>query len=69
MATPLQRTRVLRLYRNSLKNVLSWAVRREVFYAEVSGSGSLPALEKNTLILEQANNRHLIAEQSPGISP
>ena len=35
MATPVQRLRAIHLYRHSLKNMLSWAVRREVFYVEV----------------------------------
>ena len=30
------RLRAIHLYRHGLKNMLSWAVRREVFYAEVS---------------------------------
>lgn len=40
MATALQRTRAIRLYRHSLKNMLSWAVRREVFYEEVRPGGT-----------------------------
>ena len=32
----LQKLRAIHLYRRGLKNMLSWAVRREVFYAEVS---------------------------------
>jgi hypothetical protein len=41
MATPVQRLRAMHLYRNSLKQMLSWAVRREVFYVEVRlGVGS-----------------------------
>lgn len=35
MATALQRIRAIHLYRHGLKNMLSWAVRREVFYVEV----------------------------------
>ena len=35
MATPLQRLRTMHLYRQSLKNMLSWAARREIFYVEV----------------------------------
>lgn len=35
MATAVQRLRAIHLYRHSLKNMLSWAVRREVFYEEV----------------------------------
>lgn len=35
MATAVQRLRAIHLYRHSLKNMLSWAVRREVFYVEV----------------------------------
>lgn len=35
MASAVQRLRAIHLYRHSLKNMLSWAVRREVFYAEV----------------------------------
>lgn len=35
MATPAQRLRAIHLYRNSLKNALSWVVRREAFYTEV----------------------------------
>lgn len=35
MATPVQRLRAIQLYRNSLKTMLSWAVRREVFWVEV----------------------------------
>eukprot|EP00887_Chlorella_sp_A99_P002205 scaffold21.g2205.t1 len=34
MATAIQRTRAIHLYRHALKNMLSWAVRREVFYPE-----------------------------------
>ncbi|KAL4855791.1 NADH dehydrogenase [ubiquinone] 1 beta subcomplex subunit 9 [Chlorella vulgaris] len=34
MATALQRIRAIHLYRHGLKNMLSWAVRREVFYVE-----------------------------------
>ncbi|KAL4444703.1 hypothetical protein ABPG77_002520 [Micractinium sp. CCAP 211/92] len=34
MATAVQRLRAIHLYRHSLKNMLSWAVRREVFYVE-----------------------------------
>ena len=30
------RERALLLYRHSLKQILSWSVRREIFYAEVS---------------------------------
>jgi len=37
MATAVQKLRAIHLYRHSLKNMLSWAVRREVFYAEVGG--------------------------------
>ena len=39
MATAVQRLRAIHLYRHSLKNMLSWAVRREVFYVEVRGAG------------------------------
>ena len=35
MATPVQRSRVIRLYRSSLKNMLDWVVRRDLFYDEV----------------------------------
>jgi len=35
MATPAQRLRAIHLYRNGLKHMLSWAIRREVFYVEV----------------------------------
>ena len=35
MASAVQRLRAMRLYRTSLKEMLSWAVRREVFYVEV----------------------------------
>ncbi|PRW45557.1 NADH dehydrogenase [ubiquinone] 1 beta subcomplex subunit 9 [Chlorella sorokiniana] len=34
MVSAVQRLRAIHLYRHSLKNMLSWAVRREVFYAE-----------------------------------
>ncbi len=36
MATALQRQRAMHLYRHSLKAIISWAVRREIFYEEVS---------------------------------
>lgn len=36
MASPAQRVRAMQLYRHALKNVISWAVRREIFYEEVS---------------------------------
>lgn len=36
MASALQKLRAVHLYRHSLKTMLSWAVRREVFYVEVS---------------------------------
>ncbi|KDD73216.1 hypothetical protein H632_c2416p0 [Helicosporidium sp. ATCC 50920] len=32
MATAVQKARIVHLYRHGLKNILSWAVRREVFY-------------------------------------
>ena len=35
MATALQRQRAMHLYRHSLKAIISWAVRREIFYEEV----------------------------------
>jgi NADH dehydrogenase (ubiquinone) 1 beta subcomplex subunit 9 len=35
MASALQKTRAIHLYRHSLKNMLSWAIRREIFYEEV----------------------------------
>jgi len=35
MATPAQRLRAIHLYRHSLKNMLSWVVRRDAFYTEV----------------------------------
>ena len=35
MASPAQRLRAMHLYRHSLKNVISWAVRREIFWEEV----------------------------------
>lgn len=31
----VQKQRVLHLYRHSLKTILNWAVRREVFWSEV----------------------------------
>ena len=37
MASPLQKLRVMHLYRHSLKNMLSWAVARNLFYVEVGG--------------------------------
>ena len=36
MATALQRQRAMHLYRHSLKAIISWAVRREIIYEEVS---------------------------------
>ena len=36
MATALQRQRAMHLYRHSLKAIISWAVRREIFCEEVS---------------------------------
>lgn len=30
-----QRQRAVHLYRHSLKNILSWAIRRDVFWEEV----------------------------------
>ncbi len=38
MATALQRQRAMHLYRHSLKAIISWAVRREIVYEEVSAS-------------------------------
>lgn len=35
MATALQQQRVMHLYRHSLKTIINWAVRRELFYEEV----------------------------------
>lgn len=49
MASAVQRLRAIHLYRHSLKNMLSWAVRREVFYAEVRAgrwAGSLACLQQ-----------------------
>lgn len=34
MASPAQRLRAIHLYRHSLKTVISWAVRREIFWEE-----------------------------------
>ncbi len=31
----VQQEQVKRLYRHSLKNMLSWAIRRDIFYQEV----------------------------------
>jgi hypothetical protein len=38
------KTRVLHLYRHSLKTVVSWCVRREVFWAEVCAR-ALPGVQ------------------------
>lgn len=37
MANALQKTKIVHLYRDSLKTLLSWAVSREVFYDKASG--------------------------------
>lgn len=36
MASPAQRIRAMHLYRHTLKNVVSWCFRREIFWEEVS---------------------------------
>ena len=41
MASLAQKTRAIHLYRHSLKNMLSWAIRREIFYEEAR-----PALQR-----------------------
>ena len=42
MASAVQKLRAIHLYRRGLKNMLSWAVRREVFYSEVSPRSEAP---------------------------
>lgn len=37
----LQKQRAITLYRQSLKNVLSWSVHRDIFYKQVSQVRSL----------------------------
>jgi hypothetical protein len=47
MATAVQRLRAMRLYRTSLKEMLSWAVRREVFYVEVRAPARPPPARRS----------------------
>ncbi len=42
-AAPPPAARVARLYRSSLKNMLSWAVDRTLFWEEVRGGGGAEA--------------------------
>ena len=59
MANALQKTKIVHLYRDSLKTLLSWAVSREVFYDKASGlAGSVHRRVHECAWLPQAAFRH-----------
>lgn len=45
MATPVQKARILALYKNSMKTLLDWAVSRDVFYVQVRRPARATATE------------------------
>mmetsp|Transcript_19520 Transcript_19520/g.58993 ORF Transcript_19520/g.58993 Transcript_19520/m.58993 type:complete len:107 (-) Transcript_19520:1547-1867(-) len=50
MASPAQKLRAIHLYRHTLKNVISWCVRRDIFWEEAERIRGL--FEKNAHVKE-----------------
>lgn len=70
----LQKLRAIHLYRHSLKNMLSWAIRREVFYEEVRRAAAaaaagvspvLPAAAVRWVVLQPTTWLRLSAHRRP----